>query len=101
MSGLPDARPTRLDVISGALLVAFIEAVASVVAAPGGPIRRRVVHFDLITAIPGGAASPSSAMTPQATVQLTAQRSIHDQLAITSQWAAPSGTCSSWPPSSW
>jgi hypothetical protein len=28
-------------------------------------------------------------MTPEATIQLTARSSIHDQLAIAAQWAAP------------
>ncbi|HEX4218483.1 MAG TPA: hypothetical protein VHZ02_08945 [Acidimicrobiales bacterium] len=90
MSGLPDAWPTRLVVISSALLVAvFIEAVSSVVAALAVPAAAVLSVSTLITAIPGGTASPSSAMTPHAHVQLTARSSVHDQLAIASQWAAP------------
>jgi hypothetical protein len=90
MSGLPDAWPTRLVVISGALLVAVsIEAVASAVAILAVPSGAVLSIWTLITAIPGGTASPSSAMTPQATIQLTARSSIHDQLAIAAQWAAP------------
>jgi hypothetical protein len=52
-----------------ALLVAvFIEAVASVVAALAVPSGAVYSIWSLITSIPGGTASPSSAMTPQATI---------------------------------
>jgi hypothetical protein len=55
---------------------------------PGLPIRCRVVHFDP-HCHPRGHRVSVVGHDAQASIQLTARSSIHDQLAIASQWAAP------------
>ena len=89
MSGSRDAWPTRLVVISGSLLVAvFIEAVASVVAALAIPAGSWMSFSTIISPGPGSASS-SPITTPETTTNLTGTSSIHEQLAVASQWAAP------------
>jgi hypothetical protein len=90
MSGSRDAWPTRLVVISGSLLSAvFIEAVASVVAALAIPAGSWMSFSTIVSPIPGSASS-SPITTPETTTQLAGQTSsVHDQLAVASQWAAP------------
>jgi hypothetical protein len=90
MSGSRDAWPTRLVVISGSLLVAvLIEAVASVVAALAVPAGSWMSFSAIISPVPGS--TPSSTITsPETTTQLAGRTStLHDQLAVASQWAAP------------
>jgi hypothetical protein len=90
MSGSRDAWPTRLVVISGSLLVAvLIEAVASVVAALAVPAGSWMSFSAIISPVPGSA--PSSPITaPETTTHLAGRTStVHDQLAVASQWAAP------------
>ena len=90
MSGSRDAWPTRLVVISGALLVAvFVEAVAAVVAALAIPAGSWMSFSTIISPAPGSTSS-SPITTPETTTQLAGRTStIHDQLATASQWAAP------------
>jgi hypothetical protein len=90
MSGTRDAWPTRLVVISGALLVAvFFEMVASVVAALALPSGGWMSFSTIISPAPGTTASPSSVTPPHITTVPGQMSSIHDQLAVASQWAAP------------
>jgi hypothetical protein len=90
MSGSRDAWPTRLVVISGSLLVAvLIEAVASVVAALAVPAGSWMSFSAIISPVPGSA-PPPPVTTPETTTQLAGRTStLHDQLAVASQWAAP------------
>jgi hypothetical protein len=90
MSGSRDAWPTRLVVISGSLLVAvLIEAVASVVAALAVPAGSWMSFSAIISPVPGSV-PPSPVTTPETTTQLAGRTStLHDQLAVASQWAAP------------
>jgi hypothetical protein len=89
MSGSRDAWPTRLVVISGSLLAAvFIEAVASVVAALAIPVGSWMSFSTIISPAPGS--TTSSPLTSPATTTLAGRTSsLHDQLAVASQWAAP------------
>src|SRR5882724_2525197 len=90
MSGTRDAWPTRLVVISGALLVAVLfEAVASVVAALALPAGNWMTFSTIVSPAPGTTASPSSVTPPHITNLPGRSSSIHDQLAVASQWAAP------------
>jgi hypothetical protein len=89
MSGSRDAWPTRLVVISGSLLIAvFIEAVASVVAALAVPAGSWL-SFSTVISPAAGSASSSPITMPETTTHLTETSSIHEQLAVASQWAAP------------
>lgn len=89
MSGSRDAWPTRLVVISGSLLVAvFIGAVASVVATLAIPAGSWMSFSTIISPAPGSASS-SPITTPETATNLTGTSSIHEQLAVASQWAAP------------
>jgi len=90
MSGTRDAWPTRLVVISGALLVAVLfEAVASVVAALALPSGGWMSISTIISPAPGTSASSAPGAPPHITTLPAQNSSIHEQLAVGSQWAAP------------